>query len=30
MSSTFDDVKAVIMDVLKIDGNGIKMEYPVH
>ena len=26
MASTFDDVKAVIMDVLKIDGAGIKME----
>lgn len=26
MASTFDDVKAVIMDVLKIDGSGIKME----
>jgi acyl carrier protein len=26
MASTFDDVKAVIMDVLKIDGKGIKME----
>jgi acyl carrier protein len=25
MASTFDDVKAVIMDVLKIDGSGIKM-----
>lgn len=26
MASTLDDVKAVIMDVLKIDGKGIKME----
>ncbi len=26
MASTFDDVKAVIMDVLKIDGKGIQME----
>jgi len=26
MASTFDDVKAVIMDVLKIDGKGIKTE----
>jgi acyl carrier protein len=25
MASTFDDVKAVIMDVLKIDGSVIKM-----
>jgi acyl carrier protein len=25
MASTFDDVKAVIMDVLKIDGSGVKM-----
>jgi acyl carrier protein len=25
MASTFDDVKAVIMDVLKIDGSGIKI-----
>jgi acyl carrier protein len=26
MSDTFDDVKAVIIDVLKIDGNGIGPE----
>ncbi|MGA9398903.1 MAG: acyl carrier protein [Anaerolineaceae bacterium] len=26
MASTFEDVKAVIMDVLKIDGKGIKTE----
>ncbi len=26
MASTLEDVKAVIMDVLKIDGKGIKME----
>jgi acyl carrier protein len=26
MSSTFDDVKSVIIDVLKIDGENIKME----
>jgi acyl carrier protein len=26
MASTLDDVKAVIMDVLKIDGKGIKMD----
>lgn len=25
-ASTFDDVKSVIMDVLKIDGEGIKTE----
>ncbi len=26
MSATFEDVKAVIMDVMKIDGDGISMD----